>query len=1159
MASQEPFGSAKSRKKQERYSEAEQQQLDAVSSKDLRDHQKQEPLEEPEVDISKLPKEAELLDSLGKIAYTLDKTYLTRLSTCYGIWPFEEFYNKCELPYLDDAGEHNAEIADVIAYADNIRALQVSQWVYDKDERIGDCFKNVLSVFAGSEETVAMVLHRTKEGTKMYFVTKNAGPGQNEKSENAIGLLASTLRGNFPGSSVNLLDENQNSTQLEKLFSFEDMNAVSCLCNIPSERGEEEYLCQGIDKLLNGLIPGTETIPDQGYYIVFIATPLSAEEQREVLQGYEELATALAPFTGYQFQIGRNEAHTQGEMSSLAQTNGISEAITKTHSVNAGLNAGLNGSFSSLLSKAISRGINVATTFGTSKSATAGVDAVVANASTTVGTHQDVTVGSHLDDTTTSGQSRTYGGSVGMSLGYGYSWGRTEGRNSSASQTVGTNQGISLGVSDNTTYTYKSYQVSDLLKKLEAMITRITESQAMGLWKTASYVLAENAVTSQSVAHYLRSLLQGDDSYLEPAVVQTWMDEERPGVVPFKEIRKYLSHFAHPVFVSVTEENVRVAQKHDPNNSVKYDPDNNIFVTPTTNVSTAELANTFAFPRYSVQGVPVIQCARFGREPHSLQEVNKDIRLGCSYHMHQMEPQNEIFLGEKELTAHTFITGSTGAGKSNTIYKILQELCYQAPNPAKFLVIEPAKGEYKDALGGYEGVSVYGTNPKKAPLLRLNPFSFPDDIHVLEHIDRLVEVFNACWPMYAAMPAVLKDAIEASYVSCGWSLTRSTCSPKRYPTFATVLKKLPEIMDSSAYSNDTKGDYTGALVTRVKSLTNGINGLIFCSDNEIPDAELFDKNVIVDLSRVGSMETKALLMGILMIKLQEYRMAEATGSNAELRHVTVLEEAHNLLRRTSAVQSQESSNLQGKSVEMLANAIAEMRTYGEGFIIADQAPGLLDMAVIRNTNTKIIMRLPDESDRELVGKAAGLNDDQIVELARLDVGVAAVFQNHWLEPVLCKVDKFSDEKAYSYELPKQAYDPDTEALFTKIAHGVKDGAELSEECVDRLKLWIDRLDTGRAAKELLRKALEPQSSFPEEDRLFLLYCLVDGKPLLEQAEQISDPVAARTFVDQTVMDALHVSSGLAEELRMLIFRYAAGHVEHDVARSNDLLYYGGVQ
>ena len=60
----------------------------------------------------------------------------------------------------------------------------------------------------------------------------------------------------------------------------------------------------------------------------------------------------------------------------------------------------------------------------------------------------------------------------------------------------------------------------------------------------------------------------------------------------------------------------------------------------------------------------------------------------------------------------------------------------------------------------------------------------------------------------------------------------------------------------------------------------------------------------------------------------------------------------------------------GKSVEMLANSIAEMRTFGEGFIIADQSPGLLDMSVIRNTNTKMILRLPDFSDRELVGKAS---------------------------------------------------------------------------------------------------------------------------------------------------------------------------------------------
>ena len=101
---------------------------------------------------------------------------------------------------------------------------------------------------------------------------------------------------------------------------------------------------------------------------------------------------------------------------------------------------------------------------------------------------------------------------------------------------------------------------------------------------------------------------------------------------------------------------------------------------------------------------------------------------------------------------------------------------------------------------------------------------------------------------------------------------------------------------------------------------------------------------------------------------------------------------------------------------MIANAIAEMRTYGEGFIIADQAPALLDMAVIRNTNTKIILRLPDQDDRELVGRAANLNEDQITELSKLPRGVAAIYQNEWVEAVLCKVDRFSkQESSYSYE------------------------------------------------------------------------------------------------------------------------------------------------
>jgi hypothetical protein len=151
-------------------------------------------------------------------------------------------------------------------------------------------------------------------------------------------------------------------------------------------------------------------------------------------------------------------------------------------------------------------------------------------------------------------------------------------------------------------------------------------------------------------------------------------------------------------------------------------------------------------------------------------------------------------------------------------------------------------------------------------------------------------------------------------------------------------------------------------------------------------------------------------MGILVLKQQEWRMSQGIPANSKLRHLTVLEEAHNLLRRSPAGQSIEGGNLAGKSVEMLANAIAEMRTYGEGFVIADQAPGLLDPAAIRNTNTKIVMRLPDGSDRELAGGSEALTDVQIKELARLPRGIAAVYQNNWIEPVLCHVDEWDKKK-----------------------------------------------------------------------------------------------------------------------------------------------------
>lgn len=1032
-----------------------------------------------------IPNENELLENLNKISFTLDKAYLGRLDDSRPL-PYEENF----LAIKDENGKQKNSISD----KENIRVLRVDRWVYDKGESIIECFQNVLSVFADSDVTLALALHRTPKQVEAYFIVQNVGEGRNQESTDNLSLLEKSILGNFPGSSLHPVKAADTAETMNRIFNFYNDNnngykAITALANVPSEKSKD-YLSQGIDKLLNGIVPAND---EDDYVVVFLARALDQDGVREILSGYQELATALAPYAGYQFQMGKNQTTSNSEMTSLTHTKGISQSITKTHSVN------LGGFISTGTSISGGGGLNIGP-LGGNASATKGVNS-------------------------------------GLSAGYGYSVARGESESEGEAKTTGATKTISLGTADSTTYTYKSYEVNGLIQKLETSIDRIQRSRAFGLWSSAAYVLSRNMNQCKNVANFIRALSQGNDSFIEGAYIQEWPYRGRGSeVTAFGEAKKYLRHLVHPIFVFGTSAKDAIA------------------VTPTVDVSTAELARVFAFPNHSIPGLPVIDCARFGREPHPMIQTNSTVDLGCTYHM-RTPGKGRVALDREMLTAHTFITGSTGSGKSTTIYNMLDELCLKKGAKTKFLVIEPAKGEYKDIFGGLPAVAVYGTNPKKTPLLKLNPFSFPEEIHVLEHIDRLVEIFNACWPMYAAMPAVLKASVETAYIRCGWNMSESVCyGARRFPTFRDVMDALPDVVDQKGFSKDTQGDYKGSLLTRLESLTNGINGQVLCAYNELSSHTLFDNNVIVDLSLVGSPETKALLMGILILKLQEHRMYQrATGeikSNSLLRHITVLEEAHNLLRRTSMDQSQESSNLQGKSVEMLTNAIAEMRTYGEGFIIADQAPGLLDMAVIRNTNTKIILRLPDESDRLLVGKAAGLNDDQITELSRLDTLVAAVYQNHWLEPVLCSVDLYKKGKPYVYKPSAPPVDQLSETVYKVLLDGIVDGAWREQEGVDRIKTWIDRRPVFPLDQQLLHDILLGDKQATREERDRLLYSLSHGNDLIYDLHlneyTPAKPVAAT--VDGRLMQDLRISQETALQLRQVIFAQAQHYAMNEWTR-----------
>ena len=997
-----------------------------------------------------------LADRLTLADHLVYKKYLTELRS-YGLMPLSQ-----EKLVAQDPMEC-------------IRMYQLKELTVKKGE---DMFQKLSTVYyssmaLGCSLAVMVNVQDKNRGADIYIGVREDSAKKDTRNQNldtSSETLRSVLRSNFPGSQIEEVSRKSEpgmpSAQeqlLDDAFGVYQgaIASVSCVA-APRDKSktEDKAFVQGIERFMDAM-------EGNAYTALFLAEPVSAQQQAELRNGYESLYSSLSPFRKSTWSYSENQSkavmenlctgttHTVSDTDSTTTTDttskssSVSDGTQKSYGINGGINGGVTNTTGTSISRpsaVMGAAAGILQVGGKVATLIPGVGPMVGPLLGAVG----MAAGSMAPVMTNfSSVANSIGGTLGLNVTRGTSHSTTEQNGSSHGVSSGSSHGVSEGTSQQESHgttdtmgTGRTQQielcnksVEELLGRIEEQLKRAKESEDYGSYYCAAYFLSGYASDAILAANTYRALMVGDGSAVESGAVNLWQKRDQT-----KQLREYLKRFMHPVFARQLYADAPEFMLH----------------TPATMVSGRELPMHLGLPTRSVHGLPVIEHTEFGRNvPDEAMPDEDKMNLGEIYHMGKPESA-DLILNRQAMASHTFITGSTGTGKSNAVYHLLDEITKNGQTT--FLVVEPAKGEYKNVFGNCTDVQVFGTNPRETPLLRMNPFAFPENIHILEHIDRLVEIFNACWPMYAAMPAVLKDAIERSYQKVGWDLRNSESEKGVFPTFFDLLDILPGVIEESHYSKDTQSDYVGALCTRVKSLTNGIYGSVLCAEDALIDEALFDCNVIVDLSRVGSMETKSLLMGILVMKLQEYRMC-SSGMNSRLRHVTVLEEAHNLLRKTSAEQSQEGANLQGKSVEMLANAIAEMRTYGEGFIIADQAPGLLDMSVIRNTNTKIILRLPDEEDRKLVGKSAALKEAQIDELSKLPLGVAAVYQNEWPEAVLCKIEAYPmPENAVYHKPSKMPHEINAEFVFGQLAVG-KELKPLSSSEMEQLKLWLKRHET----------------------------------------------------------------------------------------------------
>lgn len=372
-------------------------------------------------------------------------------------------------------------------------------------------------------------------------------------------------------------------------------------------------------------------------------------------------------------------------------------------------------------------------------------------------------------------------------------------------------------------------------------------------------------------------------------------------------------------------------------------------------------------------------------------------------------------LSKDDIRKHIFVSGLTGSGKTTTVKHILHGI------DTPFLVIESAKREYRRLLADakYDGnLRVYTVGDSGVSPIRHNPFMVLPGVSLITHIDNLKSIFYASFSLYGPMPYILEKCIYNIYKDRGWNLTTgkhqrvaietfADCKHHRfiYPTIRDLIDDVNRyVKEELEYKGELQDNIRSAIVARLESLAVGAKGFLFNTHDFIDIEDLLKGRVVFELESLSDDDDKAFFVGLMLALVSEYRQCLARESTLthtdDLHHVLVIEEAHRLLKNVQTERTSEMlGNPKGKAVESFCNLIAEMRSYGQGVIVAEQIPTKIAPDVIKNTNTKIIHRLVSLDDQIAVGTGLGLEEWECRYLNQLSAGTALAHKEGMSKPV----------------------------------------------------------------------------------------------------------------------------------------------------------------
>lgn len=777
-----------------------------------------------------------------------------------------------------------------------------------------------------------------------------------------IKTIGNFLQGNWPGTQVSICHEDDPVFAKEVLQPLQtDLRNAIALTGIPSpKRSDQNGYPQSLDRFLRGFrgLPFT--------YMV-IAEPMPNSEVEDILHRCRDLLSHVHALAKITQTLTTSESSSQSAGWNANQSQGTSSSTTTSQEAFA--------ERSQMQSSDVLKALGLAAVSKASRFAPLAFAA---------------TLGAKLlrGDRERPDQKMTY----------------------SASET--TSETMAFGVSETTTLSqsaaealgqeYVNAHAQTAESQLQEFIHRFEQSRSLGCWNVGVYLLANRPDLAQQGGTQLKALLTGEKTALEPIRVH---DLNR---VWAKSAKSALQAFQQPTIGLVEVINHIQKEKFTLADQVEH-PLGFSFSRLTTPLNTEELALLVNLPQRQIPGIPLIATTDFSLNVPAVKP--DDLVLGSLLDGGDVTSL-KYPISLKTLAKHTLLAGITGSGKSNTCLRLLSEL-QQRHLP--FLVIEPAKDEYvrwamrvnanlppdsPDRIHVYMPGAQSFRGQRLEHILHLNPLDiiWLGENHtpqVLSHIDRLKSILNAAFPMQESLPILLEEVLFTVYSRLKWLEIELPAKDSPRPTLRGMYDAVQEVVKQKGYDERVTANLTAALMTRLQSLRRSWKGQLFDQPRSTPWADLFDKPVVINLSLLGDDSDRAFAMAVLLQFLYEYRQAradidEGTTQEPDLRHLTVVEEAHRVLLRP-APGTPEQANPQGKVAAMFSNMLSEIRAYGEGLLLVDQIPARLIPDAIKNTNLKIVHRIVADDDRQAMGSSMTLTAAQTELINRLHVGQAIVF------------------------------------------------------------------------------------------------------------------------------------------------------------------------